>query len=336
MILSDKAFLSTTDVYEQSFLYVNSARIRFFFDRSAAFDITEREYLTRSAVVVVSNVSGDCYECKRFPLTTVEVPPSGEAGNYTKYILFDVKWGLTLQFDLYLNNASFENGAAPADTFVLKEYQFGGHGFYTVSVYEHGEPDGTIAVAVSVDDPPQDALLPILIALAVFIVARGLWVLVVALYKNWKSKREATQRLERKESSGKLPMKSPRSHDNAGPSPEAVSLLSAGASVSYDSNRDVENVNSWKTGDRERDKPDPQLRQRNTSSSPAAKAVAPVEANAALHSVAIKERLQSLDTFRGLALTIMIFVNYGGGAYWFLDHSRWNGKFRAIDDLSRS
>ena len=38
-----------------------------------------------------------------------------------------------------------------------------------------------------------------------------------------------------------------------------------------------------------------------------------------------RHRLHSLDTFRGLSLVIMIFVNYGGGGYWFLDHSRWNG-----------
>lgn len=38
-----------------------------------------------------------------------------------------------------------------------------------------------------------------------------------------------------------------------------------------------------------------------------------------------KERLKSLDTFRGLSLLLMIFVNYGGGGYWFLDHSPWNG-----------
>ncbi len=36
-------------------------------------------------------------------------------------------------------------------------------------------------------------------------------------------------------------------------------------------------------------------------------------------------RLLSLDTFRGMCLTIMIFVNYGGGGYWFFDHSAWNG-----------
>ncbi|XP_060579971.1 heparan-alpha-glucosaminide N-acetyltransferase-like isoform X5 [Ruditapes philippinarum] len=38
-----------------------------------------------------------------------------------------------------------------------------------------------------------------------------------------------------------------------------------------------------------------------------------------------KERLKSLDTFRGLSLVIMCFVNYGGGQYWFFDHSDWNG-----------
>ena len=36
-------------------------------------------------------------------------------------------------------------------------------------------------------------------------------------------------------------------------------------------------------------------------------------------------RLDCLDTFRGMCLTFMIFVNYGGGAYWFFDHAAWNG-----------
>ncbi|CAF1034803.1 unnamed protein product [Rotaria sordida] len=33
------------------------------------------------------------------------------------------------------------------------------------------------------------------------------------------------------------------------------------------------------------------------------------------------KRLQALDTFRGFSLMVMIFVNYGGGGYWFFDHS---------------
>lgn len=36
-------------------------------------------------------------------------------------------------------------------------------------------------------------------------------------------------------------------------------------------------------------------------------------------------RLKSLDTFRGFALIGMIFVNAGGGGYWFLSHAAWNG-----------
>ncbi|KAG0726623.1 Heparan-alpha-glucosaminide N-acetyltransferase [Chionoecetes opilio] len=36
-------------------------------------------------------------------------------------------------------------------------------------------------------------------------------------------------------------------------------------------------------------------------------------------------RLLSLDAFRGLAIVLMIFVNYGGGQYFFFKHARWNG-----------
>lgn len=37
------------------------------------------------------------------------------------------------------------------------------------------------------------------------------------------------------------------------------------------------------------------------------------------------KRIKSIDTFRGIAMSVMIFVNYGGGDYWFFDHSPWNG-----------
>ncbi|KAM3864849.1 heparan-alpha-glucosaminide N-acetyltransferase [Diretmus argenteus] len=36
-------------------------------------------------------------------------------------------------------------------------------------------------------------------------------------------------------------------------------------------------------------------------------------------------RLRSLDTFRGISLVVMVFVNYGGGRYWFFRHESWNG-----------
>lgn len=36
-------------------------------------------------------------------------------------------------------------------------------------------------------------------------------------------------------------------------------------------------------------------------------------------------RIKSIDVFRGLCIILMIFVNYGGGQYWFFKHSVWNG-----------
>lgn len=36
-------------------------------------------------------------------------------------------------------------------------------------------------------------------------------------------------------------------------------------------------------------------------------------------------RLDCIDTFRGMCLAVMIFVNYGGGHFWYTEHSSWNG-----------
>ena len=38
-----------------------------------------------------------------------------------------------------------------------------------------------------------------------------------------------------------------------------------------------------------------------------------------------KFRLNSLDTFRGITIALMIFVNDGAGGYWFFEHATWNG-----------
>lgn len=40
------------------------------------------------------------------------------------------------------------------------------------------------------------------------------------------------------------------------------------------------------------------------------------------------KRVGSLDTFRGLSLVVMIFVNSGGGGYWYLNH-------RCVTEASR-
>ncbi|XP_075972706.1 heparan-alpha-glucosaminide N-acetyltransferase isoform X2 [Anticarsia gemmatalis] len=41
--------------------------------------------------------------------------------------------------------------------------------------------------------------------------------------------------------------------------------------------------------------------------------------------LAIQQRLRALDTFRGMAIVFMIFVNDGAGGYWWMEHATWNG-----------
>lgn len=49
------------------------------------------------------------------------------------------------------------------------------------------------------------------------------------------------------------------------------------------------------------------------------------EANNNLIKPIQSRRAESLDVFRGLTISGMIFVNYGGAGYSFLEHSAWNG-----------
>ncbi|KAK0182880.1 hypothetical protein PV327_000967 [Microctonus hyperodae] len=39
----------------------------------------------------------------------------------------------------------------------------------------------------------------------------------------------------------------------------------------------------------------------------------------------VSTRIKSIDTFRGIAILLMIFVNNGGGKYVFFNHAPWNG-----------
>ncbi|KAG8228018.1 hypothetical protein J437_LFUL003653 [Ladona fulva] len=43
------------------------------------------------------------------------------------------------------------------------------------------------------------------------------------------------------------------------------------------------------------------------------------------NGTARRKRVKSLDTFRGISIVLMIFVNDGAGGYWFMEHATWNG-----------
>uniref|UniRef100_A0A0K8U0F6 Heparan-alpha-glucosaminide N-acetyltransferase n=2 Tax=Bactrocera latifrons TaxID=174628 RepID=A0A0K8U0F6_BACLA len=54
-------------------------------------------------------------------------------------------------------------------------------------------------------------------------------------------------------------------------------------------------------------------------------AAAAAEINAAVTPSQPSKRMRSLDAFRGMAIVLMIFVNSGGGDYWWIEHAPWNG-----------
>ncbi|XP_032664631.1 heparan-alpha-glucosaminide N-acetyltransferase-like isoform X2 [Odontomachus brunneus] len=47
--------------------------------------------------------------------------------------------------------------------------------------------------------------------------------------------------------------------------------------------------------------------------------------NPVIRTSRVSTRIRSVDTFRGIAILLMIFVNNGGGQYVFFNHSVWNG-----------
>lgn len=47
--------------------------------------------------------------------------------------------------------------------------------------------------------------------------------------------------------------------------------------------------------------------------------------NPIIRTTRFSTRIRSVDTFRGITLLLMIFVNNGGGKYVFFNHSAWNG-----------
>ncbi|EFN86390.1 Heparan-alpha-glucosaminide N-acetyltransferase [Harpegnathos saltator] len=47
--------------------------------------------------------------------------------------------------------------------------------------------------------------------------------------------------------------------------------------------------------------------------------------NPVIRTSRVNTRIRSVDTFRGISILLMIFVNNGGGKYVFFNHSVWNG-----------
>ncbi|KAE8742323.1 hypothetical protein FOCC_FOCC012123 [Frankliniella occidentalis] len=63
----------------------------------------------------------------------------------------------------------------------------------------------------------------------------------------------------------------------------------------------------------------------NDLGSPQTREISPAMSRLGSTRRQINSRVKSLDTFRGICIAMMIFVNYGGGQYRFFRHTPWNG-----------
>ncbi|KAA0203715.1 hypothetical protein HAZT_HAZT001268 [Hyalella azteca] len=108
-----------------------------------------------------------------------------------------------------------------------------------------------------------------------------------------------------------------------------ASLLQSRMDSSSDDTETAPILRASRTSVNDISEPGPGNDQSSSSFNPATFAPATsTEAENALADTSVKQRsgkLLSLDVFRGFTIALMIFVNYGGGNYYFFQHAPWNG-----------
>lgn len=191
-------------------------------------------------------------------------------------------------WSLYLTSADDSN-----DVLDEIKYTFGDSGYYSLSADANGK------LVVTETKAPDDPMRPLFILIGVLVAVTVLFFLVPALYNRyWEGP-----------SKNKEPVSEYQPVRTSQLDPEEVTLQKIeGEEVKLDQHLTTSLMHDGKN-------------------------VLSIKPSLPLSSVPGKgagkkqkfPRLKSLDTFRGISLTLMIFVNYGGGGYWFFDHAAWNG-----------
>jgi hypothetical protein len=281
----------------------------------------------------INGVTANCYNCTHPYLSTVLFAESSAQG-IDDYSLVDTTW--PYEFQIAAGDAGILSTVV---TQAPRE-----HGAYTLFIHNVPNPtnDSSVLLTWAVDTDGRDAYLPILytffILLGIGIVHRaGKWLAVkVALTTDIG---DNMVRESEKSGSGK------KKGSSSSSSSDDVTLLSF---LGYDkaickavladrAQKKAGGGASAINGDEDSGK--------NGAVNLSERLLAAVDDHASAGVIATSNgksagaaaapastkprsggRVRAIDTFRGLCLAIMIFVNYGGGAYeGFFDHSKWNG-----------
>lgn len=177
---------------------------------------------------------------------------------------------------------------------VLSEmsYTFGDHGYYTINV------DANTKLSVTETKSPDNAMKPLEILIGVLIAVAFLSFALPALYDKYFKKKE-------KNDNEYLPVQVVANNEE-----NDISLKQI---TGEESKMGTSTVNNALTA---------ALMSKETVQDSKSPKTQPGDGKPQKKKL---PRLRSLDTFRGISLTFMIFVNYGGGGYWFFEHAAWNG-----------
>lgn len=182
----------------------------------------------------------------------------------------------------------------PATILNQKTYTFGDHGYYNIAIGDNSE------LVVTETKAPENIMQPLLILIGVMIAVAFLSFTCPPFF-DWLKTRHSKRNEEEY-----LPV-----HLTAPGEENDISLKQITGEEMKMSNNGVGNALTAALV--------PPLEKVHYQTSSAANKSVPKNQKKKL------PRLQSLDTFRGISLTFMIFVNYGGGGYWFFEHAAWNG-----------
>lgn len=236
--------------------------------------------------VEYSEVSGDCYECAAYPLGDIYPGQTLFFGVDTKF-----------PYNLYLHDKA-------ANASLWSNHTYSDHGRYFLRIVE--DSNHTLLIDIHEDHKGVNPYLPILYAAILF---TGIALVYTAIkFLQWRYK--ITHKVR-----AALFAENKFEKDFGNPPSIGSSINGANASMRQsliESKSEQQPPPAAAEGERA-----PLISRKNANKS-GTSSVSPGE-------FAKKKRLQSLDTFRGMSLVIMIFVNYGGGGYWFFNHSRWNG-----------
>lgn len=245
-----------------------------------------------------------CYRCSKTLVAKASTDGSFScAAMFTPHL-----WKLYIVNDAA--DSTYTDNAAISHT----TYTFGDAGEYQVNI----DANNNFAIDVVETESPTNAMLPLYVLLAIlFTIVLGSFGIPYLYTEYTKTKR---QRREESKAQHRI---LGGAHNSLLSEYSAMPLISdaeretaqAGARPHTLSHSSMEEVQIHS----------PAASSPHVSTSAAPANLASVLAGTAAAAGKKPERLQSLDSFRGFSLCLMIFVNYGGGGYWFFEHAAWNG-----------